>query len=103
MKINEALKSVGSLNTDKLEANEKKSAKANVATTQAEAKSGESVTLSPLAEKIKTLETKVAASNVFDSNKVESIKSAISNGTFKVDTEKVADGLMQTVKDLIGR
>lgn len=103
MKINEALKSVGSLNTDKLEANEKKSAKANAGAVQSGAKSGESVTLSPLAEKIKSLETKVAAENVFDSSKVDSIKAAISSGTFKVDTEKVADGLMQTVKDLISR
>jgi negative regulator of flagellin synthesis FlgM len=103
MKINEALKSVGGLGKEKLEANEKKSAKASGATAQTEAKSGENVTLSPLSEKIKSLETKVAAEGVFDSNKVESIKSAISSGTFKVDTEKVADGLMQTVKDLISR
>lgn len=101
MKINEALKSVGGLGKDKLEANEKKATTAEAK--KAEAKSGESVTLSPLADKIKSLETKVAAENVFDSNKVESIKSAIASGTFKVDTEKVADGLMQTVKDLIGR
>lgn len=103
MKINEALKSVGGLGKDKLEANEKKATTANAEAKKAEAKSGESVTLSPLADKIKSLETKVAAENVFDSNKVESIKSAIASGTFKVDTEKVADGLMQTVKDLIGR
>lgn len=103
MKINEALKSVGGLGKEKLETSEKKSAKASAANAQTEAKSGESVTLSPLAEKIKTLETKVAAENVFDSSKVDSIKSAIASGTFKVDTEKVADGLMQTVKDLISR
>ena len=102
MKINEALKSVKGLGNEKLEASEKKSAK-NAAVEQADAKSGDSVTLSPLAEKVKSLESKVAAANVFDTNKVESIKSAISSGQFKVDTEKVADGLLQTVKDLINR
>lgn len=41
------------------------------------------------------------ASGVFDSRKVEEIKAAIANGTFKVDPEKVADGLLDTVSDLV--
>ena len=38
---------------------------------------------------------------VFDANKVEEIKSAIAEGRFQVDPEKVANGLLDTVKDLI--
>jgi negative regulator of flagellin synthesis FlgM len=38
---------------------------------------------------------------VFDTQKVEEIKAAIANGTFKVDPEKVANGLLDTVTDLI--
>ncbi len=47
-------------------------------------------------------QSKVASSaGVFDTNKVEEIKAAIANGQFKVNAESVADGLMDTVKDLI--
>jgi len=44
-----------------------------------------------------------AAANtaVFDSKKVERIKSAIADGQFKVNSDKVADGLLETVRDLL--
>jgi negative regulator of flagellin synthesis FlgM len=41
------------------------------------------------------------ASAVFDAKKVERIKSAIADGQFKVNSEKVADGLLETVRDLL--
>lgn len=43
----------------------------------------------------------VAGDGVFDTNKVEEIKAAIAGGRFQVDPEKVANGLLDTVKDLI--
>ncbi|HVL75903.1 MAG TPA: flagellar biosynthesis anti-sigma factor FlgM [Noviherbaspirillum sp.] len=38
---------------------------------------------------------------VFDAKKVEEIKAAIAEGRFQVDPEKVANGLLDTVTDLI--
>ena len=55
----------------------------------------DSVKLSP---QLQSLEGK---SGVFDAKKVEKIKLAIADGQFQVNSEKVADGLLETVKDLL--
>lgn len=70
-------------------------------TPAAQNSSSGTVTLSPMSTKLQSLEAKVAADNVYDAEKVESIKLAIKNGQFNVNTEKVADGLINTVKDLL--
>jgi negative regulator of flagellin synthesis FlgM len=38
---------------------------------------------------------------VFDTKKVERIKSAIADGQFQVNADKVADSLLETVRDLL--
>jgi negative regulator of flagellin synthesis FlgM len=60
----------------------------------------DSVHLSPQAQ---TLATQVAASSSFNTAKVEAIQKAMANGTFKVDAEKVATGLIDSVRDIISR
>jgi len=54
-----------------------------------------SVNLSP------QLQSLSSSDGVFDTNKVEEIKAAIAGGQFQVDSEKVADGLINNTKDLI--
>ncbi|HCU85011.1 MULTISPECIES: flagellar biosynthesis anti-sigma factor FlgM [unclassified Methylophilus] len=63
--------------------------------------SSDNVTLSSASVQLQSLEAGLASGEVFDTNKVEEIKAAIARGDFSVDTAKVADGLLQTVKDLI--
>jgi negative regulator of flagellin synthesis FlgM len=38
---------------------------------------------------------------VFDAKKVEEIKAAIANGSFQVDASKIADGLIDSVRDFV--
>lgn len=107
MKINEPVKNVTALGVDKTGVEKASAAKVEAETKQkserspSSDKSSGNVTLSPLSAKLQSLEAKVSASNVFDAEKVDAIKSAIAGGKFNVNSEKVADGLIETVKDLL--
>lgn len=97
MKINDSIKPAVDLTTDKVGVKSgKKAEQASTSTTPTE-----SVTLSTLSSQLQSLEAKVASTEVFDAEKVDAIKSAISSGQFKVDSGKVADGLIASVKDLL--
>ncbi len=71
-------------------------------------KSGEAVSepqkvqLSDLASRLNQLETQFAQSD-FDAKKVEEVRSAISEGRFKVNSEAVADKLLSSVAELLGK
>lgn len=54
-----------------------------------------------ISSQLQTMASKLSGTSVFDTTKVEEIKAAIASGTFQVNAEKVAEGLIDTVKDLI--
>ena len=54
-----------------------------------------------LSSQLQSLTQLTGSSGVFDANKVEEIKAAIAEGRFQVDPEKVANGLLDTVNDLL--
>lgn len=58
----------------------------------------DSVTLSPKAQ---ALSNQSSGAGVFDADKVNAIKAAIANGEFKINPERIADGLIDSVKDII--
>ncbi|GIZ52661.1 flagellar biosynthesis anti-sigma factor FlgM [Noviherbaspirillum aridicola] len=95
MKIEDTLKKTAGLGVPSTPARGKGADKAaGVSQTAAET---DSVKLSATAQSL----AQASAGGVFDSQKVEEIKAAIANGTFRVDPEKVANGLLDTVSDLI--
>ena len=102
MKIDEIKNKALSVGNDKADAKSTgAAAKHAVGNISSKSALVENVTLSTMANQLKSLETAMATEDVYDANKVESIKNAIRDGQFKVNSEKVAEGLILTVKDLI--
>jgi negative regulator of flagellin synthesis FlgM len=97
MKINDSIKQTVDLTADKVGVKSGKKAEQ----TSTSAPATESVTLSSLSSQLQSLEAKVSGTEVFDAEKVDAIKSAIASGQFKVDSGKVADGLIDSVKDFL--
>lgn len=54
-----------------------------------------------LSSHARSLASQSGADEVFDAGKVNQIKAAIASGQFQVHPEKVADGLIESVRDLI--
>lgn len=54
-----------------------------------------------LSAQLRSIEKNFASGEVFDAARVEEIKQAISEGHFVVNPDKVADRLLETVRDLI--
>jgi negative regulator of flagellin synthesis FlgM len=61
----------------------------------------EKVQLSDLASKMAQLESRFGGE--FDAKKVEEVRAAIAEGRFKVNAEAVADKLLASVGELLGR
>jgi len=61
-----------------------------------------SVSLGPAATQLRSMESNLANTPVINAAKVAEIKQAIADGRFRVNSEAVADRLLETVRDLIG-
>ena len=59
------------------------------------------VQLSPLSTQLQNIQRGFADTPVVDAARVAELKEAISSGHFKVDADKVADRLLETVQELI--
>ncbi|MBW8328529.1 MAG: flagellar biosynthesis anti-sigma factor FlgM [Thiobacillus sp.] len=59
------------------------------------------VTLSSRAAELKQLETRLAAIPVVDRARVDSIKEAIASGQYTIKPENIADGLIDSVKEML--
>ncbi len=65
---------------------------------------GTTVNLSALSSQLHTLESSLAEGvQGFDAKRVESIKDAIRSGSFKVNPEAVADKLIASVREMVGK
>lgn len=59
------------------------------------------VTLSSRASQLKQLEAQLAAIPVVDRARVDSIKQAIAAGHYTINTENIAEGLINSVKEML--
>ncbi len=98
MKINDTLKSNPGLQPATTQTNNARGAE-KASTTAPTPAQTDSVRLSSQGQ---AMANAVGGNNqVFDTKKVERIKAAIADGQFQVNSEKVADGLLETVRDLL--
>lgn len=64
-------------------------------------KGAEAVSLSDLSAQMHELEARLSTEPSFDSARVEKMKDAIRSGDYKVNAEAVADGLINSVRQLL--
>ena len=98
MKINDTLKGNPGLQPATTQTNTARGADKAATTAPTTQAQTDSVRLSSQGQ---AMANAVGGAQVFDAKKVERIKMAIADGQFQVNSEKVADGVLETVRDLL--
>ena len=78
----------------------KRDAGAAEAKTQA---AGENVAINPLASRMQAAEKAAQSEPAFDAAKVDAIRTAIASGQYQVKPEAIADSLISSARELLGR
>lgn len=94
MKINSSVPNVGTMP----EPNRARNSQATA--TKADAGSNDRVDISSLSARMQEVG---AGDTAMNSARVAEIKQAISEGRFQINPEKIADGLLASVRDMLGR
>lgn len=96
MKIDNSVKTVGGPASG-----ESRTRSVQGSATSGSAPAGDKVELTSLSASMQQAEAAMAQVPVVDQNRVDELKQAISEGHFKVDAEKVADGLIESVRQML--
>ena len=70
--------------------------------TQAQGARGDSVNLSNQARNLKQLEQKLGDYPEMDDDRIEQIRAALENGTYKIDAEKLAQKMLEMDESIFG-
>lgn len=97
MKIDNSIKSLGGLSSDA------RKDVAKPANTSASPRAGQNggVALSPLSARLQEMESAMATTPMVDSQRVSDIREAIASGAFQIDASKIADGLIDSVRQML--
>lgn len=95
MKIDNTIKTPSSVS------NESKTRSVSGSSTSSASNSETKVEISSLSGRLQQLEQVINQTPVVDGSKVSEIKQAITSGQFKVNPEKVADGLIDSVRQML--
>jgi negative regulator of flagellin synthesis FlgM len=96
VKINSAVNQVGPAP----DSGQSRAAAARRPAAPAERAAGE-VAISPLSARLQEIESRLGNEPVVNAQRVAEIKQAIAEGRFKIDPEKIADGLLASVRQML--
>lgn len=96
MKINSAIPSVGN-------APDGGRPRATSSAAQRPAAGDAQVALSPLSARLQEIEAGISNAPVVDAKRVAEIRQAIAAGQFKIDPERIADGLLTSVRQMLAK
>ncbi|MDC0663350.1 flagellar biosynthesis anti-sigma factor FlgM [Marinobacter sp. SS21] len=94
----------GQVNTHKTTADKANAPKAQAPAEQAQAQTarGENVKLSSQAKELKQLEQRLSSYPETDDDRIEQIKAALADGSYKIDAEKLAQKMLEMDESIFG-